>query len=252
MIPSRQRTDEWIEGCDWPLHERQFKEPYRITERFSDWLREHQCFVPDQRSRIADVGAGMGANIYFFAKQYPETEFLGFDINPECVRRGNERLIDLGAKNGRLEVGDLYHLDPKYHGYFDGIMSCATLSWLPDFGEAVTRMAELGPRWIAATSLFHDGPVDCTIETRDYSHPLESSPCTTKFYNIYSLEIARRSFAELGYSEFHFAPFEIDIDLARPKPGGMGTYTERLADGRRLQISGPLLMPWYFILARQS
>jgi hypothetical protein len=29
----------------------------------------------------------------------------------------------------------------------------------------------------------------------------------------------------------------------------MGTYTEHLADGRRLSISGPLLMPWYFLFA---
>lgn len=252
MTEHRQRTDEWIEGCDWSLHERQFSEPYRITARFSEWLAKHRCLELGQRLRIADVGAGMGAIIYFLAKHYPELEFRGFDINPECVRRGNERLIDLGARNCRLEVADLYHFDPRYHRYFDGIISCATLSWLPNLRDALSQIAKLSPRWIAATSLFYDGPIDSTIETRDYSHALESSPYTTKFYNIYSLEIARRTLAELGYDEFHFAPFEIDIDLARPASGGMGTYTERLVDGRRLQISGPLLMPWYFVLARQS
>ena len=252
MIPSAQRTDEWIEGCDWALHERQFKEPYRITSRFMEWLTERGCFEMDPRSRIADFGAGMGANTYFFAKQNAAIDFLGFDINPECVHRGNERLKELGAKNCHLEVADLYNLDPKYYRRFNGIISCATLSWLPDLPTAVSALAKLEPQWIAATSLFYDGPIDCIIETRDYSRPLESGACTTKFYNIYSIENARHCFAELGYTQFDFVPFQIDIDLARPASHGMGTYTEKLGDGRRLQISGPLLMPWYFILARKS
>jgi len=54
-----------------------------------------------------------------------------------------------------------------------------------------------------------------------------------------------------GYGEFVYTPFEIDIDLAKP-PDGMGIYTETLANGRRLQISGPVLMNWYFIMAKRK
>src|SRR4051794_26318309 len=107
MMPLRQRTDEWIEGCDWPLHERQFENPYRITERFCEWLTGYGCFAPSDRSRFADVGAGMGANIYFIASRHPDAEFVGFDINPECVRRGNKKFAKLSAGNCRLEVADL-------------------------------------------------------------------------------------------------------------------------------------------------
>ena len=51
---------------------------------------------------------------------------------------------------------------------------------------------------------------------------------------------------ELGFNNIKYKPFEIDIDLAKPV-NRMGTYTEKLENGHRIQISGPLLMPWYFV-----
>jgi hypothetical protein len=113
-------------------------------------------------------------------------------------------------------------------------------------------MTNLEPEWIAATSLFYDGPVDAVVKTYDYSRPLQEADHTEKFYNIYSLERVSRFFNGKGYDKFEFYPFDIDIDLSRPKKCGMGTYTERLESGQRLQISGPVLMSWYFILARKG
>jgi hypothetical protein len=55
-----------------------------------------------------------------------------------------------------------------------------------------------------------------------------------------------------GYEDFVFQPFNIDIDLPKPAHDGMGTYTEQLENGQRIQISGPVFMSWYFILARKS
>ena len=40
------------------------------------------------------------------------------------------------------------------------------------------------------------------------------------------------------------------VDLPKPEHGGMGTYTETTASGRRIQLSGPLLLPWKFIALR--
>ena len=116
----------------------------------------------------------MGAIIYDFGRSHPDIEFTGLEINPHCVRRGNERLTALAAHNCRLELADLYQAADHYSDRFNGIISCATLSWLPDFAQAAGKIAELNPGWIAATSLFYDGPIDCIVETRDYSRPLEA------------------------------------------------------------------------------
>ena len=56
-------------------------------------------------------------------------------------------------------------------------------------------------------------------------------------------------FNGLGYKKFDYRPFNIDIDIKKPEKAGLGTYTERLENGKRIQISGGLMLPWYFIVA---
>lgn len=70
-----------------------------------------------------------------------------------------------------------------------------------------------------------------------------------KYYNIYSLSRVQKCFKEQGYSNFKFIKFEIDIDLPRPDTMDIGTYTINTEDGKRIQISGGLMMPWYFVVA---
>lgn len=247
-----QRLDEWLEGCDWDLHEKQFRTPYRITVHFCDWLdRELGLNTTAGRIRVLDVGAGMGANLHYMAQRFPQMDLTGLEINPECVRRGSERLAALNADHCSLERGDLFAPPAAWVGHFAGVVSFSTLSWLPTYEDALGALAGLKPEWLAVTSLFYDGPVDTTITTRDYSRPHASAAFTEKFYNIYSLDLFRKSLEGLGYGVTSSVPFEIDIDLPQPAAKGMGTYTETLADGRRLQISASLLMPWYFVLARK-
>ena len=41
--------------------------------------------------------------------------------------------------------------------------------------------------------------------------------------------------------------FNIDIDVAKPPINQMGTYTEKLDNGKRLQISGNIIQSWKII-----
>ena len=52
----------------------------------------------------------------------------------------------------------------------------------------------------------------------------------------------------LGYEKFEYIPFEIDIDLPQTTKD-IGTYTIKSEEGKRIQISAGLMMPWYFIVA---
>ena len=200
--------------------------------------------------RILDIGSGSGANIYYMVKRYSNSTFLGVDINPDLVMRGNQFFQDNGIENCRLVQGDIYKLDEAYRSVFDGIVSFQTLSWLPEFKEPITAMSKLRAKWMALTSLFYDGPLSCTIDVQDYDATLQ--PCKESFYNIYSLPVVKAFLSEQGYAKFQFTPFEIDIDLPKPDTKGRGTYTEKLQNGCRLQCSGPLLMPWYFIAIEEQ
>jgi|SRR5687768_13757246 len=238
----RVRSDYELE-----YHERQFREPYRSTVAFCDWLETSGFLVREQKLRILDLGSGAGANIYYMSQRYPGSSFVGIDINPELVERGNAFFQSRGIHNCRLEVGDLYNVGQAHVSAFDGVISLQTLSWLPDFRAPVEAISKLQPKWIALTSLFYDGPVSCTIDVTQYDDNL--APGWSGFYNVYSIPLVRKHMQSSGFGDFLFTPFEIDIDLAKPSEGRMSTYTETLEDGRRLQRSGPLLMPWYFIAA---
>jgi len=91
--------------------------------------------------------------------------------------------------------------------------------------------------------------VDAKIEIISYKNPQDKNSFRTISYNTYSLPRIENFFFERGYKIFKYCPFEIDIDLPKPDDLYMQTYTKKLIDGKRLQLSGPILMNWYFIYA---
>lgn len=250
----KQRLTEWLEPVkkgEIDYYLRQFQKTYRSTVRLCDWLESFGLLDKNKKFTIADIGAGLGGNIYYMAKRYPQSFFVGIDINPKLVKMGNKLFKKFGQSNCKLVKGDLYNLDKKHIGKYEGIISFQTLSWLPNYNFPIKKMTELKANYIAITSLFYDGDINCKILVQDYTLPLGKKPYRESYYNTYSLKLVRELFAKYGYNNFDYIPFEIDIDLPKPKTKGMGTYTEKLENGRRIQISGPLLMNWYFILARK-
>jgi SAM-dependent methyltransferase len=249
---TKQRTDEWLEAANLSYHERQFKDVYRSTIHFCNWLEDMNCLTQSSPSRILDIGSGMGSNIFYMSARFPNHKFEGIDINPDMVESGNQIFSQNHRQNCRLRQADLYQLPSSFVGQYDGIVSFQTLSWLPDYKEPLERIAELDANWIAMTSLFYEGELNCTIQIKDYSKPIGDKKYSEYYNNIYSLRRIAEGFLSCGYEDFKYIPFEIDVDLPKPERPGMGTYTERLENGRRLQISGPVLMPWHFILAQRK
>lgn len=251
----KQRLTEWLEPVkkgDIDYYERQFQKTYRSTVKFCDWLESLGLLDKNKKCTVVDIGAGLGGNIYYMAKRYPKSFFTGIDVNPLLVRMGNKLFKKLNLKNCKLVKGDLYNLGSEHKGKYEGVVSYQTLSWLPDYKLPVKKMAELKANYVAITSLFYDGDINCKISVQDYTLPIGNKPYREAFYNTYSLKLVKELFRKCGYPRFDYIPFEIDIDLSKPKTKGMGTYTETLKNGKRLQISGPLLMNWYFILARKD
>jgi hypothetical protein len=185
------------------------------------------------------------------AGRFTNSIFIGIELNPDLVKRGNDYFADFQQDNCYLVEDDLYSLGKEHVGKYDGIVSYQTLSWLPEYKTPIEKMVELKPKWIAITSLFFDGDVSCEIKVHDYTTPLSGKPYRESNYNVYSIPLLRKLFVNYGYSDFKYIPFAIDIDLPRPETKGMGTYTEKLQNGSRIQISGPILMSWYFIVAKR-
>lgn len=248
----KQRLDEWTKNYNDDYFNRQFKTPYRSTVKFCDWLESLNAVTTNKEINILDIGTGKGSNLYYMHKRFPNNNYWGIDVNADFINEGNKFLQSENITNCILEYGDLYNLElEKYSDKIDGIVSYQTLSWLPEYEKALIEIMKLNPKWIALTSLFHDGLVDCKIETQEFHNAEDQDSFKTSFYNIYSLPRIEAFFKEKGYKIFKSTPFEIDIDLPKPEHQNMQTYTQKLMDGTRQQLSGPILMSWYFIYAEK-
>ncbi len=228
-------------------HLSQIQHPYRSTEVFADWLEEYG-FI--QRSRVLDMACGAGANTLYMANRYKDSQFVGLDINEEFIICGNKQIeTECAYNNCCLYKGDWFHPDNKWIGAFDGIISFQTLLMFPDYREALKMLVELQPKWIACSSLFYEGRIEYTNKFRNYYRPSADKEYTDTYYNIHSIPLFQEYMRGLGYPEFRYIPFEIDIDLPKTENLDIGTYTIKTEDGKRIQVSGGLMMPWHFVVA---
>lgn len=248
-----QRTKEWLKTFNNDYFDRQFTTPYRSTVKFCDWLEEINVLNSQNTTKILDIGTGKGANMCYMKSRFPNLEMLGLDINQEFIDEGNIYMERNSIEKCRLEYGDIFQLDSKKFGnVYEGIISYQTLSWLPNHELALEKMVELNPNWISFSSLFYEGLVDCKIEVKELLDSDGENIKNTSFYNIYSLPRIQKFFEKRGYEICKYVPFHIDIDLEKPKHTHMQTYTEMLPNGKRLQLSGPLIMNWYFVFVQKK
>lgn len=230
-------------------HKRQYKEVYRSTIFFCDYIEALGLIVPQSNLRVLDACCGAGANTLYMARRYPKCTFVGVERNGTLIKTAYEQTNDVEPLMIFWEA-DAFELPSSLRGQFDGIVCLQTLSWLEGFSKALSALCELKPKWLAFSSLFYDGPVSCDITIHEYAEP--GQLCRNQFYNIYSLPEISDFLKYKGYRKVTYKPFKIDIDLPKPDHKLMETYTRTLLGGERLQQSGPLMMPWYFVVAEKD
>jgi len=214
-------------------HLRQQREPKRSTVHF-----EQFCAARLKTSNlVVDAGCGAGGPTAYLATAHPHCNFLGIDESEALIAAAP------AAENLRFAVADLHELDAV--AGVDGVTLIQVLSWLEDYQAPLAQVcASLQPDWIAFSTLIYEGNIDCQIVVSEIFRPRRS------FYNIYALPRINAFMQEdCGYRLVAAEPFVIDIDLEKPAdPDLMGTYTVKLQSGSRLQCSGPLQLPWHFVM----
>jgi ubiquinone/menaquinone biosynthesis C-methylase UbiE len=189
---------------------------------------------------VADIACGGGGSTYHLAQLYPQARFTLIDANEDAIAMARQANTGLDA---RCAVGDIYQLDLPSES-FDLVICWQTLSWIEDPKAALRELLRIcrpGAR-VYASSLFnvhHD--VDVYSKVEDRTRPSAAQGLRYS-YNTYSLASIRDW---IGDAVTHLAvhEFEIPVDLAA-SGRGLGTFTARLDDGRRLQLSGGMLLNW--------
>lgn len=103
------------EGMEWGEHHRCL---FHGTERFfragynvhliDEWLPALHGITEklERGGRAADVGCGHGASTILLAKNFPKSEFIGYDYHKASIETARKRAADAGTPNARFEVAD--------------------------------------------------------------------------------------------------------------------------------------------------
>lgn len=231
------------DGRSMFYHLTQYDNQKDSTLQFSKFISD---YVKDDE-KVFDVGTGAGAALLYLASVYKKTSFLGIDSEDKLIDEAN-RICSTTANLDRLrfQKGDAFDLG-EFSTYLpDGVISMQTLSWLPDYKIPMKEVFEvLKPKWVAVTSLFYEGQISADTVITEHRERRKF------FYNTISIPEFGDYANSHGYEIDKIEKYNINIDLQIPADRDyMSTYTKNFLNDsgiERIQISGPLLMNWYFV-----
>lgn len=112
---------------DYPGHPR----PQTQPDRLAAIARLHgiAAAAPGE-CRYLEVGCGDGSNLLPLAMAWPRSRFVGVDLSPVAVARGERLRARLGLSNLSLQVADLTRWTPPLEA-FDYVVAHGFYSWVP-------------------------------------------------------------------------------------------------------------------------
>ena len=221
---------------DWKYHELQWRTPKISTIKFIDFVSNNIA----GGSRILDLGTGAGAALNLIAGRFPNTNFVGVDREMSLIDFAKDRNQ---LENCTYQVSDIKNISNNF-GPVDGIISLQTLSWLAGYEETLSNAINaINPNWIAISSLFYNGEIESLSQVTEFNSGRISC------YNTYSIPRLDRWLRGFGWMVATKLAFNLGQEIDKPLDlDTMATYSVRSNQGEEFQISGPLLMNWYFLM----
>jgi ubiquinone/menaquinone biosynthesis C-methylase UbiE len=236
------KETSWADEASLEYHIKQYDQVKESTKAFLRFIQEGVETSLD--GRLVDLGCGAGAATSYISSKLNRSETIGIDSSPELIDIANSH----SSQNTSYEVGDFMNLQKKDE--INGVYSIHTLMCLSEFENPVEQvLLKLKPNWFAISSLFYLGEISATTLIT------ENNKQRSVFYNTYSIPEVDRFVRKFGYKVSKYENFEIPFDI--PQNGNidaLGTYTMKTSEPggpKRIQISGPVLMNWYFVLIQK-
>ena len=222
---------------------KQIKKPLLSTVAFFNFLNKFGLLEKDY---LIDAGCGNGANLDFLVKNYQlKSNLIGFDNAKDLIKvaKSNYKKI----KNIKFYVNDINQITNKnsLKKSNSGIISIQVLSFLKNYKRAIINLTKLNPDFISVSSLFWDSDLSFDINVNKCKN-LKRKKIVN--YNIYSLPEYKLFLKKLGYKYIKILKFIPNKKIYTTNKKQLGTYTVENKN-ERIQISGPILMNWYFIIA---
>jgi len=225
----------------------QLENPKESTKDFYEFLSKQTSL---DGISICDAACGNGANLFYLRKNYEAGSLCGFDLSKSNIDTGRKYISNQDIQDVSLIEGDIFNLPTQImEKNIVGVTCIQTLMWLGGYRSAILSLIKLSPEWLAFTSLFYDGRIEAQIEVTTFDESFNISG--QRPHNIYSIDLISKFLAEQGYGDIVYQPFNLEIELAKGDPHQMGTYTIKTNSEVNIQVSGPLLMSWYFLFAKK-
>jgi len=197
---------------------------------------------------IADIACGGGTLSHHLHKKFPDANFTLVDFNPDAIEIAK---LNNPHKNFIFFTDSIYELKSLPENSFDLVCCWQTLSWIEEPQKALEQLIRItapGGK-IYASSLFNlEKDVDLYTRVLDHTH--ESGKQGIFFnYNTYSKK-SISDWTSGKIKRFEILPFHPEIDFSFDGKG-IGTYTIKTEEGKRLQISAGMLMNWGILITEK-
>lgn len=219
---------------------------YQSTKAFENFLTENKVLSKNTNS-VLDIGCGYGSQIQYFSRNYSNTKFTGWDYSPKKIYIAKKLNKNL---NNKFFVQDLLKIKKKISNTFDLAFSIQTICCFKNIDEVLRSVTKINSKFIAINSLFYDGPLDVLIHIRDLTNPSVKDNNPDGDFNIHSLERTKKSFLSNGYKLIKIKRFFPRYKIKKLSKK-RGSYTIRTEFNRHTLFSGPVHLPWYFVLAKK-
>lgn len=200
---------------------------------------------------MVDLGCGIGAQVNYLAEAYPQLKFIGLDYNKhliEVAQRLTSHLSD------QISFKEFDVLNPKDYPLLDSgglaLISVHALCCFKSFEPFFDSIIRFKPDFFVVNSLFTDGELEVLVHIRDLNSPKEDSDPDGDF-NIFSKSRVATWLNSHGYYA-HFLDFFPDRKITKPTPLVRGTYTIETEWSPYTQFSGPVHLPWSFLVATKK
>ena len=227
----------------------QLQNPYQSTIAFEQFLSKKDCFR--EGSEVLDIGTGFGGLLHYFKDKHPCLNFHGIDYDEKNIDGANSFLKQKKTEGISFDYGDWFNLPKEYKNRFEGIVSVHTLCCFKKIKKAIEKLTDINPKWVAFKSLFYEGPMDVLIHIRDLESEEIGDDNPDGDFNIFSLNNTAKIFNSLGY-DFFYEPFFPNSTLPKKENGERGTYTMKTELSEFTQFSGPVHLPWYFVIGMKA
>lgn len=225
---------------------KQFKKPYNSTIAFYNLLSKLNLFNKKIKN-ILDIGTGIGSNLQYFSSVQNQINFLGTDYQSHLIRFAKKLNRNKRIKFKELDISKSVS---SYREKFDGIICIHTLCCFKKIDNVIKNFCSIKPKWIAINSLFFEGDLDVLIHIRDHKNKKVDDNNPNADFNIFSLKRVEEIFKNNGYKLIAKKPY-FPVNTIKRQGKNRGSYTMKTEINKHTTFSGPVHLPWYFVVAKK-